>query len=81
MKYYAVKAGSVKKIIKGEWSEAEPEIRSLITGVSSPRYKGFKTEAEALKYLNEDEESSTKAAAASDEKQFFNSVLAPEEIL
>lgn len=74
MKYYAVKAGSVKKIIMGEWSEAEPEIRSLITGVSSPRYKGFKTEAEALKYLNEDEESSTNAAAASD-----NSGKAAEE--
>lgn len=54
MKYYAVKAGAVEKIISGEWNEAEPKIRSLIKGVSGAKYKGFKTEAEAEKFLRQD---------------------------
>ena len=56
MKYYAIKRGKHQRIIKGEWKDVEPEVRKEITGVSNPKYKGFKTEAEALRYLHEDDD-------------------------
>ncbi len=70
MKYYAVKAGNTKEIIAGEWSEVELQIRERITGVSNPKYKGFKTEAEAQKYLDEDEEAESAGEALEEDKPF-----------
>lgn len=70
MKYYAVKAGNTKEIIAGEWSEVELQIRELITGVSNPKYKGFKTEAEAQKYLDEDDEAEQASEALEEDKPF-----------
>lgn len=72
MKYYAVNAGNKKTIIKGEWKDVEPKVRSLITGVPNPKFKGFKTEAEALEFLKEGTSAEQKTAySASAGKEAF----------
>lgn len=53
MKYYAIRRGKKRTIIAGEWRDVEGQIKSLISGVSFPEWKGFKTRAEAEAYMNE----------------------------